>query len=247
MELNDSPTRLPQVEWPGSLADFARRAIERAILAGEYRPGERLVEERLCGELGISRPPLREALQQLAATGIVEHRPRRGVWVKGMTAQDVFEIVSFRRELELMALRLATPGLDPARVAVCRQRLDAMHQVADSGHEGEMVAAGFAFHLSVLQLAGHSRIEHAYRAMSIQLRLCMAMNNQARRKVEDLRGNVNRHEELFSVILTEDMDKIESALSAHGESTFLDEYGEQGDGSSRFARYVRLRKQTSTS
>jgi DNA-binding GntR family transcriptional regulator len=49
MELNDSPTRLPRVEWPGSLADFARRAIERAILAGEYRAGERLVDSRRLG------------------------------------------------------------------------------------------------------------------------------------------------------------------------------------------------------
>lgn len=221
MEMTVPNGSLRQVERPGSLADFARQAIERAILAGEYLPGERLVEERLSDDLGISRPPLREALQQLSFSGIVEHRPRRGVWVKGMTQHDVFEIVSFRRELELMALRLAVPGLDPAKVADCRRAVDVMRSVAEGGDEGELVAAGFSFHVSVIRLAGHGRIEQAYRSMALQLQLCMAMNNRARRKIEDLRGNVKRHDELLSTILTEDMEVIEAALEEHGESTFV--------------------------
>lgn len=235
---------LPPVERPGSLADFARRAIERAILAGQYLAGERLVEERLCEDLGVSRPPLREALQQLSFSGIVEHRPRRGVWVKGMTQQDVYEIVSFRRELELMALRLAIPGLDPFKIAECRRALDAMRVIAERGDEGGLVAAGFAFHVSVIRLAGHSRLEQAYHSMALQLQLCMAMNNRARRDIEDLRGNVTRHEELLATILSEDLTAIEAALEAHGESTFVaDSLVELEEGSAQatawLADYVR--------
>lgn len=229
----------PQLERPGSLADFARRAIERAILAGEYRPGERLVEERLCEELGVSRPPLREALQQLSFSGIIEHRPRRGVWVKDMTQQDVYEIVSFRRELERMALRLAIPGLDPFKVAECEKALDAMRDIANSDDEGGLVAAGFAFHVSVIRLAGHGRIEQAYRSMALQLQLCMAMNNRARRRIEDLQGNVRRHEELLSTILTEDLTAIETALDQHGESTFVvDSLAELREGSAQATEWL---------
>lgn len=230
---------LSHVERPGSLADFARRAIERAILAGEYLPGERLVEERLCEDLGVSRPPLREALQQLSFSGIIEHRPRRGVWVKNMTQQDVYEIVSFRRELERMALRLAIPGLDPFKVAECERALDDMRDIADSDDEGGLVAAGFAFHVSVIRLAGHGRIEQAYRSMALQLQLCMAMNNRARRRIEDLRGNVRRHEELLATILTEDLTAIESALEGHGESTFVvDSLTELEEGSKQAAAWL---------
>ena len=77
-----------------SLAMQARQALERTILAGDYLPGERLVEERLCAELGISRPPLREALKELAHTGLVEHIPRKGVRIMSITQHDVFEIAT---------------------------------------------------------------------------------------------------------------------------------------------------------
>ncbi|MCI2266403.1 GntR family transcriptional regulator [Sediminivirga luteola] len=212
---------LPQVEQPASLAELARTAIERAILAGTYLPGERLVEERLCEHLGISRPPLREALRQLSFTGIVEHTPRKGVRVMAMTQHDVYEILTFRRELERMALRLALPGLDPGRLDECRAALERMWPVAEAGDEGGLVAAGFEFHLSVIRLAHHKRIEQAFRSMSLQLQLCMAMNNRVRRDVEDLKGNVQRHEELLAVIVTEDRDRIEAAFDAHGNATFV--------------------------
>lgn len=232
--------RLPQVEQPASLADLARTAIERAILAGVYLPGERLVEERLCATLGISRPPLREALRQLSFSGIVEHTPRKGVRVMAMTQHDVYEILTFRRELERMALRLALPGLDPERLDECRAAVARMWPVAEAGDEGGLVAAGFEFHLSVIRLAHHRRIEQAFRSMSLQLQLCMAMNNRARRDVEDLKGNVRRHEDLLAVIETEDPERIERAFDAHGNATFLTAaLDELEGGSAQSAKWFR--------
>ncbi|GAA1622100.1 MULTISPECIES: GntR family transcriptional regulator [Brevibacterium] len=213
-----------------SLSVLARQALERTILEGNYLPGERLVEERLCAELGISRPPLREALKELAHTGLVEHTPRKGVRIMSITQHDVFEIATLRRELESMALRLALPTLVPDRVARCEAALETMREIADSGSEGDMVAAGFEFHYAVVGLAGHARIESTYRAMAMQLQMCMALNNQARREIEDLDGNVARHAHMLEVILRGDIDEIETALDNHGNLSFLIDVVDRLDG-----------------
>ncbi|MFC9441787.1 MULTISPECIES: GntR family transcriptional regulator [Brevibacterium] len=213
-----------------SLSVQARQALERTILEGNYLPGERLVEERLCAELGISRPPLREALKELAHTGLVEHTPRKGVRIMAITQHDVFEIATLRRELESMALRLALPTLVPDRVARCEAALETMREIADSGSEGDMVAAGFEFHYAVVGLAGHARIESTYRAMAMQLQMCMALNNQARREIEDLDGNVARHAHMLEVILRGDIDEIETALDNHGNLSFLIDVVDRLDG-----------------
>ncbi|MGD8202114.1 GntR family transcriptional regulator [Ornithinimicrobium sp. W1679] len=204
-----------------SLAVLAAERIERGILMGDYAPGQRLTEEFLCAELGVSRPPVREALQSLARMGLVEHQPRRGVRVTPLTQHDVYEIVTLRKELELMALRLALPTLRPDRVQRCYDRLADMEEIIETGDEAAMIAGGFAFHIALVGLAGHSRIEDTYHRMAMQLQLCMAMNNQARRTIEDLEGNVQRHRDLLAAVLTGDVELASTALRNHGDGTFL--------------------------
>src|SRR5260221_12387230 len=77
-------------------------ALRRAILTGRYKPGERLVEDRLAGELGGSRVPIREALKTLAAEGLVEFAPNRGAWVADLSQELVHELVEGRATLEAM-------------------------------------------------------------------------------------------------------------------------------------------------
>lgn len=204
-----------------SLAVLAAERIERGILMGDFVPGQRLTEEFLCAELGVSRPPIREALQSLARMGLVEHQPRRGARVTPLTQHDVYEIVTLRKELELMSLRLALPDLRPDRVQRCHDRLSDMEMIVHTGDEAAMIAAGFDFHIALVGLAGHSRVEDTYHRMAMQLQLCMAMNNQARRTIEDLEGNVQRHRDLLAAVLTGDLEVASTALRNHGDGTFL--------------------------
>lgn len=147
-----------------------------------------------------------------------------------ITQHDVFEIATLRRDLERMALRLALPDLAPERVERCRAALREMERIAATGTEGDMVSAGFEFHYAVVGLAGHRRIESTYRAMAMQLQMCMALNNQARREIEDLDGNVARHARMLDVILTGDPDAIEAEFDNHGNLSFLVDVVDRLDG-----------------
>ena len=76
-----------------SLVQQAAGFVRQRILAGAMKPGDRLREEQLASELGISRPPLREALRLLQSEGLVESQPRRGVIVSPLREQDAWEIL----------------------------------------------------------------------------------------------------------------------------------------------------------
>jgi DNA-binding GntR family transcriptional regulator len=86
------------------LIDDVARSIEDAILAGQMRPGERLIETRLCDELGVSRTTLREALLTLQRRGLVRSEPRRGTFVTRLSREDSLDLCKTRALLEAYAV-----------------------------------------------------------------------------------------------------------------------------------------------
>lgn len=206
---------------PPSLVDSAAAALRRMIIGGDLMPGDRVVENQLTKEFGISRPPLREALRVLEREGLVRQVPRKGVIVTPLTLHDVYEIFSLRWEYERLALRLAMPDTDPARLARVHAALDAMRRAADSGDEAEYGRQSFEFHLSLVALSGNRRLEEAYRSLQLQMQLCMAMNRRARVD-EDLRQDVARHARLVELVEAGDRHAVEHELERHGDRTFLE-------------------------
>ena len=79
-----------------TLSDRTTELLRQRILAGDFGLGERLVEARIARQLQISRGPVREALRQLRAEGLVREEPRRGVFVVDLTLDDVREIYELR-------------------------------------------------------------------------------------------------------------------------------------------------------
>ncbi|MBP2369418.1 GntR family transcriptional regulator [Pseudonocardia parietis] len=215
---------------PPSMAELAADALRGMIFSGELKLGERLVEARLTERLGVSRPPLREALQALSHEGLVVTHSRRGATVRSLTRHDVFEIVTLREELESFAVQLALPVRSPARFERCRAALRDFEEAGRAGDETRFMQRKFEFHLAVVALAGHSRLTEAYRALSFQMLLCFALNRAARRDVETLLDNVERHRELLAVIEAGDPAQAQRALAEHGHASFLLDVIDQLEG-----------------
>ncbi|BDG60985.1 GntR family transcriptional regulator [Caldinitratiruptor microaerophilus] len=100
--------------------DAVYSVLRRAILDGSLPRGERLVERELAQKLGISRTPVREALQRLEVEGLAEKYPRRGLVVSGMSRQDILDIYEIRAALEGLVTAMAARRRTPADV----ERLD---------------------------------------------------------------------------------------------------------------------------
>lgn len=219
---------------PTSLVEYAAEAIRRKILTGELMPGERILEQRITEDLGISRPPLREAFRMLEQEGLVRQLPRRGTSVTPLTLHDVYEIFTLRREYERLAVQMGIPVTVPARLERVRDAFATMEAAARAGDEAAHAQGAFAFHLSVIGLSGHSRLEAAYRSLQLQMQLCMAMNRVARAD-EDMLQDVARHRRLVDVIEAGDRDAVVDELVHHGDRTFLDDIENRLDGHSEAA------------
>jgi DNA-binding GntR family transcriptional regulator len=206
---------------PPSLVQLAAEELRRMILSGDLQPGERLIEERLTERLGISRPPLREAMRLLQREGLILTEPRRGATVTRLAESDVLEILTLRSALERLAVELGVPVSSPERLEPCRAAIDDMAACAARGDRAGLVERGYVFHHAIIALSGHRRLEEVYRSLHQQLLLCMAMNLHTREHFfEDLAEHVDRHRHLLQLIEAGDPQVVLTELAAHGERSF---------------------------
>ena len=90
-----------------SIADIAKRNIQEWVVTGHFQPGKQIKEEEISQRLGISRPPVREALKMLEAAGLVFRKPRCGVFVPEMKEKDMWEVYTLKATMYEMATELA--------------------------------------------------------------------------------------------------------------------------------------------
>jgi len=217
----DKSKSLSSLAQPPSLVTLAADAVRRKILAGEYAPGDRLIEEKLTEELEISRPPLREAFRTLETEGLIVTRPRRGSFVTTLTDKDVYEILTLRSVLERMAFELGIPVKTPELLGPARQALEDMEACARAQDRGALVLAGYAFHYALVGIADHQRLSQTYASVQRQLLLCMARNLIARETYyEDLEQHASRHRRLFELVEKGDRTAALAELAVHGERSF---------------------------
>ncbi|WP_045744856.1 GntR family transcriptional regulator [Actinoplanes rectilineatus] len=212
---------LPRISDTPSLAQRATTEIRAMILNGGLAPGERLVETSLGAALGVSRPPLREALRALAGEGLVRLEPRLGASVVRLTVQDAYEIMTLRHSLERTAVELGVPVHDPWRLTGLRAATATMTANAEAGAEDLAIDDSLRFHLALVELPGHRRLADAYRALQLQLRLCMALNRGARAHAESLTARAARHARLFAHVEAGDRDAVLAGLDDGTPLSFL--------------------------
>jgi DNA-binding GntR family transcriptional regulator len=204
---------------PATLVEVAAHRMRAAILSGELKPGEKIVEELLCADFGISRAPLREALRLLAQQGLVEHRPRRGSRVADWSPSDILQLFALRHVLERHAVETALPLADPqvALQPVCAA-LDGMRAATDDLDRDD---AHRMFHAAVVGLAGNRQLDIALDPILLKLQLPMAMNMREEARHHRARDGIERHHAILSALQTNDPEVVIAALQDHGHLHYL--------------------------
>ncbi|MBS0292586.1 MAG: GntR family transcriptional regulator [Proteobacteria bacterium] len=134
-------------------------ALREKILSGELASGERLVEERLSEEYSVSRMPVREALRQLAASGLVIIEPRRGASVANFHRDLLLELVEVRATLEALNARLAAKRHDPAQIAELEKLLAEGTRNTYSGDAEVLTDLNQRFHFALGEVAANSVLQ----------------------------------------------------------------------------------------
>jgi len=152
---------------PEPSAGTAYHRIRRAIVEGDYRPGERLVEQRVAEDLQLSRTPVREALRMLEAEGLVRIEPNRGAAVRLVTVDGIRDLYELRARLEAYATELAAErATDAERLKLQRARDDfdaASRRTAEGGIDEvrTVFRLNDEFHLTILEAARHEHLMHS--------------------------------------------------------------------------------------
>lgn len=162
------------------LTNLAVEALRERILAGEIPPGERLVEGRLSEEFGVSRMPVREALRQLAAEGLVTIEPRRGASVTTFSAEQARELVEVRATLEGLNAKLAAKRHDPAQIAELERILDVGTKLALSDDVTTTTSMNARFHEALGNIAANSVLRDIMRSLRDRTALLFAPINRTR-------------------------------------------------------------------
>ena len=183
-----------------TLSRQIRDALVRRIVSGELEPGERLVETRIAEDYGTSQAPVREALRELEAIGMVETRPRRGTFVRHFIQQTLRESYVVRAALEEAATRLAIPaGTLP--IDALRADVTAMREAATRGDAQAVGLASVSFHRHVIDAARNELLKHAWEALQIEARTSVTLL-----AVEpDLAEVADEHAELLEALLSGDL------------------------------------------
>lgn len=153
--------------------------LRRLVITGELPPGSRLVEDRLADRLGVSRNPVREALQTLANEGFVAITPRRGAVVAEITVDQAEELFDVRLALETLAARTAARRAGPTQVALMQDVLDRAAAATQNGELDLLAALNTEFHDAVVTSGGNDylgllvapmarRVEWVFRASAPQ-------------------------------------------------------------------------------
>ena len=195
-----------------SLADQAYAAIRDLLLDGRrFRPGDKIGVEELTRELEVSRSPVWAALNRLTAEGLVEVRPRTGVFFRGFDAVRLQELYAVRCEVEAMAVRLACaaprPDLEPLR-----RSLAAQDQAAKAGDIDLYSQLATDFHDALAALPGNAVLAEQVRGLNLRIRcMCLAINRAA----GDPLRQAAEHAAIVAALAAGDAAAAEQAVRRH--------------------------------
>jgi DNA-binding GntR family transcriptional regulator len=147
---------VPKLERPGPLRDRVYEALLELITTRALQPGQHLVESELAGHLGVSRQPVREALQRLNTEGWVDLRPAQGAFVHEPTEEEADQLLTVRTLLEAEAARLAAVNAGKAGIAVLEELCAEGERAVDADDVDAAVAMNARFHAKIMELAGNA-------------------------------------------------------------------------------------------
>ncbi|TKT76730.1 GntR family transcriptional regulator [Aquamicrobium sp. LC103] len=189
-----------------------RDAIEQDIVTGHHVPGDRLDEVKLATRYGVSRTPVREAINQLSAMGLVEIAPHRGAFVTRRNIGELVEMFEVASELEAMCVRLASRRIQPDQLEELEDAQAACIRAEEEGAPDDYYYANERFHQLIYEASGNSFL--AGQAFALQRMLKPYRRLQLR-----VPGRIGRsraeHGAVLEAIRNRDATAAQHAMRAH--------------------------------
>ena len=210
------------------LSDTVKDRLLEAILDGRYPPGSRIVETRAAREFGTSQAPVREALRDLEALGVVEISPFRGARVRRPSRDELLEAYVVRAELEALGVRLAANRLTGEDLDQLATYLADMRRAAAAGDAVGEASADAAFHGYLVERAGNRTLRRVWGMLEPYSRtyITIAVPGSDRHLIAE------RHAPVLDALRAHDADRADAAIRHHFADTremLADLWSDQSD------------------
>lgn len=194
------------------LRDVVFNTLRQAILTGELKPGERLMEIHLANRLGVSRTPIREAIRKLELEGLVTMIPRRGAEVAQITEKSMSDVLEVRKAVDALCVQLACARITEEEVEELRVACEAFEKAVPTKDVKQIAQADVAFHDIIIRATGNLRLVQLVHNLSEQM---------YRYRFEYIK-DISRHESLmeehrmiYDSIVARDEEKATEAANLH--------------------------------
>ncbi len=195
-----------------NLRDNVLTQLRQAIINGEYQPGDHLAETEVANQMGVSRGPVREAIQNLEGEGLVMTVPNRGTFVTTFSAEDIHELTSLRSVLEALAVRLALPNLTEDDLHEMERLVDEMAKAGRRDDLKTVVQRDLDFHELIFQKARHRRLYGVLRGLHFQIRLFISASSMLAGSKESV---AETHVPIIEAIRRRDPAYAEATIVRH--------------------------------
>ena len=214
MSLHKSKVQAPEKPLPRVvLSDQVRDVIVEAILNGEFKAGDRVVENVLARRFGVSQAPVCDALRDLVMMGFLKSEPFKGATVRSFSTEELSEVYLVRASLESLAARFAAPRVTDNDLKKLRGILDNMISVARKGDLKRTTQLNNDFHETIIKISGNKLLHQLWETMQFGYWTIVT----ARFSSCNLEYLAKRHEEIFEALITRDPSKAMAATRRHFE------------------------------
>lgn len=200
----------PQFAAP--LAEQIEQFLISAIMQGKYKPGQRLVENELLREFGVSRSPIREAFLSLVKSGLLVNVPRSGTYVKNVTEKDVREKFPVRARLEGFAAGLAAQQMGTVEIVELKSALANMKESAEKDDFRAYTDSHNVFHMVFINGSRNDTLINIIKTLRqdiLWLRFSYLWH------VENHQDALPVHQEILELFVKKDADAVESLVQKH--------------------------------
>ncbi|MQA05256.1 MAG: FCD domain-containing protein [Streptosporangiales bacterium] len=196
----------------GGLGDTVTSYLRDAILAGHLQDGQRIVERDVAEILGVSRGPVRDALRQLEAEGLVVSSPRRGSHVASLTPDAGLEIMAIRAVVEPLAVSFLLQPQEEQHFEALHDILTRLRTACEQGDWSQAVQQDFALHRQLYVLCGRRRLLRIWDDLGAPLLHIFRLN---RHLYDDIGQVYDNHAALVAAIEGGDSERAERAIKEH--------------------------------
>lgn len=194
------------------LRDVVFNILRQAILRGELKPGERLMEIQLANKLGVSRTPVREAIRKLELEGLVLMIPRKGAEVAEITEKSLRDVLEVRKALEELAVRLTCDKITEEGIARLREAAEDFQRILACNDVTEIAQADVRFHDIIYMATDNQRLIQLLNNLGEQM---YRYRVEYLKKEEVYPKLMEEHEEIIQCIMRKEKEKAAAVICRH--------------------------------